>query len=143
VKKPTGRIAPSSRSEPSTLQYTGSRAAAAGHLSLELEPEWAMAGVGLATVHPSRKMPRTLAMSNDDSHPRTQPNWNGFRPLTKQCNRVSRTSASPQAAWESVKVAFSASSRKTREHEQLERRREQNCTRMQDRAAGTAYTPQP
>jgi hypothetical protein len=45
VKKPTGRIAPSSRSEPSTLQYTGSRTAAAGNLSFELEPECAMAGV--------------------------------------------------------------------------------------------------
>src|SRR6266436_6168226 len=94
VKKPTGRIAPSSSSEPSTLQYTGSRAAAAaGNMLFELEPEWAMAGMGLATAHPSRKMPKTLTMNNDDSHPRTQPNWNGFSPLTKQCHRVSPTPA--------------------------------------------------
>src|SRR6267143_2429201 len=34
----------------------------------ELEPECAMARVRLATAHPSRKMPRTLAVSHDDSH---------------------------------------------------------------------------
>src|SRR3979490_1368320 len=44
----------------------------------ELEPECAMAGVRLATAHPSRKMPRTLAVSHDDSHPQAKPIWNGF-----------------------------------------------------------------
>src|SRR6267378_4931337 len=92
VKKPTGRMAPSSRSEPSTLQYIGSRTAAAGNLSFELEPECAMAGVGLATAHPSRKMPRTLAMSNDDSHPQAKPICNGFsahlRSNATECPRL-------------------------------------------------------
>src|SRR6266850_7931810 len=89
VKKPTGRIAPSSSSEPSTLQKTGASVPATGKALLELDLECAMAGVELATARPSRKMSRTLAMSNDDSHPQAKPIWNGFsarlRPNATEC----------------------------------------------------------
>src|SRR6266404_4723538 len=109
----------------------------------ELEPECAMAGVGLATAHPSRKMPKTLTISNDDSHPRTQPNWNGFsarlRSNATECPRLQLAAG----CLGKCKVAFSAASRKARGHEQLERGSKRTVLARRAGRTSQPYTPQP
>src|SRR6266567_4295279 len=80
VKKPTGRIAPSSSREPSTRQYVIPLDSAAGKAQFELDRGCAIAGGRLVANAPMPRKLHKMAMShkNDVSHLLVKPLWNGF-----------------------------------------------------------------